>query len=405
MVPLFVRLNYYLNLVLGITLFYFNPSKNLIQLNNWLCLTYGTILHIFTFIFLQYGTYIFWYTERLCQINNFILAMNLLLLLTNYITYKIILIETWRKRKRLFKLVVNYWKLLKYYKEDLKSTENVFIVKKCKILWLGKFLSMFSELFLLHLQAFVRFYQPKCGVVDRISFVCSDLFFTVLHIVYQLVNLNLYMGLIVIYMCVEMLKKRLQKIARDIEIIHDLYITKDNRLFNLKNLIYWRLKLAKQIEIIARNEQNLKDLVLELMSIYEWQFLMILCMIFLVLLLILFFILVYVVSFENVNFFKSLFLSYVFISHMSNNILFFNVCELLINSFKQISFEIHKMYIYAAITQKTFQRDALELNTQSRDFKLSICGLFDIKNATSIKLLAAIVLNLMCLLQIFIEIK
>ncbi|KAM7344832.1 uncharacterized protein ACRADG_011395 isoform 2-T2 [Cochliomyia hominivorax] len=90
-----------------------------------------------------------------------------------------------------------------------------------------------------------------------------------------------------------------------------------------------------------------------------------------------------------------------------NVVLFFNICDLLVNGFKQIGELVYEIGIYASMgPMAIFRRDDLVLKleflllqTQYRKLKLNVCGLFAITNKTCFSLLTCVILNLLYLIQ------
>ncbi|KNC33408.1 hypothetical protein FF38_09880 [Lucilia cuprina] len=152
-------------------------------------------------------------------------------------------------------------------------------------------------------------------------------------------------------------------------------LQRNDQAINLKLHQKWRQKLNQHLNLIARDADELKSLAEELFSIYQ--------------ILLLFSLLT---SFLNLIY---------------SIILLYNICELLVNSFKEMGQMVYQNGMYASLgTRDIFRRDELSLNLESlllhiqyRELKFSVCGIFVVNNSSCMALLISVVLNLLYLIQ------
>ncbi|KNC33402.1 hypothetical protein FF38_09879 [Lucilia cuprina] len=257
--------------------------------------------------------------------------------------------------------------------------------------------------------ALSRISGPRCSRINHTHYMVSSIYFGIIDLSKVLVDVNIYMGLLFIYMCVQILIQRLRNIEKEIELMHQLQ--RNGQTINLKLHQKWRQKLNQHITLIARDAGKLKSLAEELFSIYQLQLLFLLFTSFLSLVALMFYIICYIADFQNIEIIQLLFLLYVLVTDINNVSLLYNICELLINSFKEMGHLVYQTGIYASLgTRDIFRRDDLTLSLellllqlQYREFKFSVCGIFVINNSTCMSLISSVVLNLLYLIQSVVQ--
>ncbi|KAM7356140.1 uncharacterized protein ACRADG_001976 [Cochliomyia hominivorax] len=389
----------------GIINIYYKSSTHTYQLHHGPTKIYSIFFHLINIILQHSGTYIYWQINLNCETLGPLAIINCFLLLTNYALFSLVIVQSWWNRQDLWKILNKFKNLLKYYLSPWSISSNHDIVLHSRNLLLRKYLSACCEIIVLYLHVFSRIKAAKCKLININLYMTSIIYFVSSSISIILVDINIYMGLLFIYMSVQMLLQRLQHIARDIKLMHHLQSWTSFR--NLYIHTKWRQKLQQEILLIARDERKLKILAEHIFKIFQLQLFLLLASYFLSLVSLMFFTINYIFHFDFKEFDILIFRLFVVFANIMNVVIFYNICDLLQNSFKKMAKLIYEIGIYASMGKKEiFRRDELVLRLeflllqiQYRELNLNVCGFFEINNKSCFSMLSSLILNLMYLIQ------
>ncbi|KNC33401.1 hypothetical protein FF38_09878 [Lucilia cuprina] len=312
---------YYMNNAVGLFNIHYNSLTNTYNLNHWPTFTYCVSFNILMIIMLQFTTYTYCKLCFSCEPVKPLMIFSVFLFISNYALFTSIVAEGWHKRQRIYKICNKFKNLFKYYLCDKSIQENHDITIS----------------------------TPVCPVINHTVFVASNISFGIITLNIILLDLNIYMGLLLIQMCVQMLVQRLRNIRNEIHLMHRLQ--RNGQAITHKLYQKWRQMLNQHIILIARDADKLKSLAEELFSIYQ------LPLLFLIL-----------------TYFLGL---------------------LLVNNFKEIGQLVYQIGVYDFLgTRDISLRDDLALSLESfllqiqyREIKFSVCGIFVINNSSCMILL------------------
>lgn len=358
---LILSIYYYINVAFGLINIHYKASTISYNLYHWPIIIYGAVFNIISMILQQFVTYIFWQESLYCRSLTPMMFIDILFLILNYILYLVIVFEGWLKRKRLWKILYKFKNLLKYYLTPIRIHENHELVMHTRNLLLLKSFSSFCEIVIIYLDVFKTLKSDKCEFIKQNIYIGSILYFVIIDMNCILVDINIYIGLTLINMCVQMLIKRLKNIEHDIKLMHFLQRSQQTFDSNLKSIhSLWRQKLHKEILLITRDECKLKYLAEEIFSIFQLQLLFILLSDFVALIALLRIFLSYLINFQDIETISIIFNSFILLSNTLNVILFFNSCQSLLNSFEEMSRLVYNISIYASVgIRKLFRQDEL----------------------------------------------
>ncbi|KNC33398.1 hypothetical protein FF38_09877 [Lucilia cuprina] len=166
-----------------------------------------------------------------------------------------------------------------------------------------------------------RIRLANCSEINYAELTVSSNVFGIISVISILVDLNIYLSVLLMQMCVQMLVQRLRNIRKEIQLMHRLQ--RNGQTINHKLYQNLRQKLNHRIILIAKDACELKSLAEELFSIYQLQLL------------------------------------------LSNLMLLYNVCELLVNSFKEMGQMVYQIGMYDNLeTRNILRKDDLALNLE-----------------------------------------
>lgn len=359
---------HYLNKAVGILNIHYDIASKTYKLYHWPTMIYCVLCNTICIILLQFSTYIYWQLNIYCELLKPIKVMNLLFLVINYVVYIVIIMESWLKRQHLWYILENFKNIFKYYLKPISIYENLDILKQTRNLLLRKFLAAFCEIIVLYLHLFRRLKGLQCVSINYYDFLISSGFFIILDISSILIDINFYMGILFINMFVEILNKNLIKLETEIKIMNYLQRSK-NILFYIHKI--WLKKLLQDICIISQNDLKLKNLLQDLLIIYQLPLLFLFISYFLSLISLMFFIIHYINDIVHIDPILLIVLLFVLLTNISNIMLLFNICQLLLNSFKKMGQVVYRISVYASSrTGDLIRRDELVLNVGTKTLLL-----------------------------------
>ena len=343
---LFLKIYYYINVAVGILNVHYEPSSNSIKLNYWPQLIYCMIVNIFSIIILNFAIYWnYMYITNCYRIVTSSIYM-LILLFVTYMEITVITLDIWLKRKRIYKILIQFRRLYKYYSKDIHSQENQHVLRKCKHLLFSKYFTAILSSLIIAAQGHASLRKATCRYAKYVKVI--NYYFTIMSPVTILNTLNIYMALIYLYLCGYLLIKRLNKILKDIKFMHNIdrcLITAEDRYLNGHQL--WRERLAQEVKILTRDVYQLRSITGELMSIYQVQLAMILLSVFVNLAGIAFYTVMLIFLVNLWGPIRALHTFIIFAVDVLNVIVFLNIFSLIIDNFQAIATVSSEIEMYA----------------------------------------------------------
>lgn len=362
---------HYFNVLFGFTNISYNPYNNNYNIKYWPIMIYGGIFNVFSLIGQIFC--IHFYVDKISQSKLNISPLYIIHILL-YITYHLacltITLEAWLKRKRLHGILQKYQLLLKQF-SWLNPTKykNILYYK----LLLIKFLLFILQIVALTFDTRMSYKNTNDWLHPDliVNHVINCLFYAFMELCIIVMDLNIYADLVFIYICSHNLTKYLKQISKAIKEINDKSQKDSHKIIEfLENL---KLNITK----IAKFEQELNDYYQEFMQVFQLQFILLILILFGNMLTQLFYIFEDIVSvvffndsFDNISIIKSLYrgIFHVFM-YLCCVLLFFNICELLRVSFKEIRFIIYQIILYTSLESK---------NIFSKDYVIQNVSMFNI---------------------------
>lgn len=434
---IFLKVYYYLNVALGNINIHCNPFKKSIQINYWPQIIYCIIHNTVSIILLQVATYFYYNYVFLCHNTRTVAMFMNIVLFATYAEIMVTTFDSWLKRKRLYKLLLQFKRLYKYFFDDFHSEEHQHIVRKCKhLLYRLLFTSLIGSI-TITAQGYAYLRVSLCPYARFVK--VSNFYFIFMNIVNLFVIINIYLLFVYVYMCGYLLIQRLKKILKDVQIMPnaDRCLMSPNYA-QLKQNTLWHKRLAHEIKIFNRDIYMLRALALELLSIYQLPLALLLLSAFLNLTSKGFTLLLAVYFIKRNSIIVLVNVVVVLIWNILNLIVFLNIFGLIIDNFQIMSATSSEMAIYGDMGNKQqineeegkglsrevigklqflfncfhfysfytffFQIEMLVLQCKALYLEFSVCGCFNLNYNTSMAILTAVLLNVICLVQLLLDI-
>lgn len=365
----FLRKYLKINIIFGLINISYNFETNNFNLYHRPTLIYCGIFNLAIFIVIQYNFYIFFKTEGYKYIAH--LGSQIAFILTTYMgqcfVTVVYLVMIWLKRKSIFELF-NKWRYLNKYYNTLKSdNENQKFDINTRHLCVIKILAVSF-----HLSAFIAQIPyiiisiKGCSYENCCFWETTKYIFVIYMDLCIIINeINLYLLLIFIFMCYQMLEIRLKKIKTDIKIMYKLH---GNDFYSLSE---WLKLLKLNILKISKFDIQLNEFLKEFFYIFQFQIILLLFIMFMSLL----------------HMFYNIFFAFVIPLHLGTSllhpimiylliynisliiakllqiILFFNIFQKLKKSLKEINYLTFEIINYAFLeTKDMFEGNYIQLN-------------------------------------------
>lgn len=344
-----------LNIFLGLINISYDRRTNNYNQYHWPTLIYCGFINLCSLIMLHITRYMQWNIYK----NNYkvILVISTFLNLGQYILSLTIILESWFKRNQIFIIFNKFKCLLKTYKFLKDKRVNYKFDTNTRKLLLIKIFSNILQLIVIFMELFKSLkVSPNCKAIDRYCvfyYIIQHIYGIILALCTFLLENNIYLGLVFIYMCINALTKYLKQIVQDIRLMNHMF--KFRQSPDLKN----RTKSLKQdILSIAKFERDLNNYVQNFIHTFQFQFVLILItssVVILMLIFICFYLISPLLNQPNIdaNLLQLIILTLFFaLTNFFNIILLFNICELLIKSFKEMRFWAYEIIVCASLETK-----------------------------------------------------
>ncbi|XP_073832048.1 gustatory receptor 58c [Musca autumnalis] len=356
---------------------------------------------------LLYSSIVAYYCDEIGPL----VVMKILMGVAYTFAYSSIICLSWLKRKLIHQQYYEYLGLTRRYFTEEMLVDNYELVQHAQYIFLKKFISSLCKIILLYLDTYEHYFDVECEYVQSTTYFGISLYYGVIGIQQLIVDINVILGLLLIDLSLGMLSHNLTEVERDIYLMNKarkVFHPSENQRFLHEK---WRQHLNRSIEHIAREVMHLQRVAKQHLDIYEIPMLFLLLAVFISLINMMFNILVYFVTLETIDPFSLLFYLFIMVSNISNVMIFYNICESLQNTYNRIIHQVYRIGIYASVgCGSSVERDSLVLSLEMllmqlryRDFKVTICGLFEIRNRSGMVMIHTIVLNLMYLIQSVVQ--
>lgn len=375
---------HYINVLFGLTNISYNPLNDNYKLNQWPVILYTAILNMISLLLLHFCVY-FYYDKLSQSLEKISLTpldiIYISLFVTQYLCFLTSIGESWLKRKSLLGIFKKYKQLQKYCACFKKNRDGLEYNDNTRKILLIKGIS-----FILQFVAFLysikeKYYNtPDWDVPDLImNHIINCVFIGFMELCSILVNANIYIGFYFIYTCIQNLTQHLRQILKDIEKINHW---RHYHFLNNSSVIKEYLeKFMLNILEVANFEQELNVYILEFIHVFKFQIILQLLILFASNLTLLFNIFFHVISvaffndsFENIAIIQLI--SYgilYFVANILSCILFFNICELLSTSFKEMRYWAYRIISYTSLECKElFSKDDLIHDVSKNSLKNSL---------------------------------
>lgn len=342
----FIWIYHYLNVLLGLNNISYNRRTFKYKLYHWTTIIYSAVISLASLIMLHISSYVYWYHLGIAfHGDGAIQFVTLMSLITKYILKLIVILENWFKRKQIFIIFNKFQYLLKYYaaiksNEREKSfkfdttTRNLLIAKAISVL-------LKVSMIIFHLSHTLANVPPCNGSSCELYIFTNSYYTSYFALCVLIIDSNIYLGLIFIHMCVHIVTQRLKRIAQDIYIMKLLNKSFTRNNFSIRQK--WLNSLKRDILKIAKFEKVLNNYIQDFIHTFQFQFLLMLLWLSVSLMstIFTFFLLVspFLTDYKRMNYHiirKFILMLLTFLSRLSNVMLFFNICEVLFKSFKEM---------------------------------------------------------------------
>lgn len=336
---------YYLNIAFGLFTTPYNASSGNFNLHQWPIIIYCVLFQVITIIWQFYANYLYINQEN--QGSNLVAlnVLDMIITILSCFTYIVCILKSWLERERVVEVLKEFIFLYQNYLPE-KITKYLRNIRKqllCKII------SLIFQIIVFIMDNADRFNAKslQCEVMTcNVNYFISCAFFSLMEWYYILVDLNIYMALVFIYMCLQMLKDLLENIKNII------IFTATNVSNNEHNIVKFRKKINHNIIILIQIENKLKNLIEKLLKICQQQLLLTIMTSFLcVIFAISFFIYNIKYIIENINdhgdnvIIHTIYDILIIFMSMSNIILLFTITDCIINMFKDLSQIIYEIFL------------------------------------------------------------
>lgn len=362
---------YYINLIFGLINIYYESGSNNFILNHWPSIAYSGILHVSAIL----CQFLVSYNHLQGAVNNLQLVsvqiFDIIATIIMYFAFVICIIENWIKRRRLCRM----FKQLQYFTKAYFSNrygiqENPHIKREIFKRIIFKIVACIMQIMGYYMEFIGRVRNNmECEVGECSTFIkITWVFEAFIDLYFILLDINIYMGLLFFYMCVQLVMERVKRLEYNIKIMQEF---QNSDIIATNNI---RQKLNRNIRKITYIVEKLKTIALEFFNIIQWQFSLILLVLFVSLVA---FAIYFVYMILNLVIAKQiyteaiilqlLYIIFLFMTILSNTLLLFNICECLVNSFREMSQMIYKIVVLHTLENKDLLlKDELALNVSSK---------------------------------------
>ncbi|KAL9919450.1 putative gustatory receptor 58c [Glossina fuscipes fuscipes] len=407
-----VRIYYNLNRAVGLfNLHYDQKNGEFISYHKptiLYCALVGTaILALLPFIMI-----VFIKTAYYCEPIKSIRINTSLLIITDHASIVVILLTSWWKRQAICCWCNAFLKMLAHF--GVSDTYEYYdIVQRTRKQLLQKLgLSSFT-IVLLYIYLYGTGNGNFCPKTNDISYVLKSLFCGLTELIVVLIDYNLFLGLTLMHMILQILLKKLKEISHDIQLMKRMqevrYEMKECR--KTFNPHMWLKQLQGDVDAIAMEVAELKKMIYELVRILQMPYLCILLNAFQSLIAIIFHILRFTQQ-RDLDIITVIFYLIVLSANITNLMKSFQVCEYLCEDFKIFNEKAYALILSDNLRQAVNDNHAdnsLILSLEilllylKQPFQLTLCGMFELNNNTGLSMLKSAGLNLLYLIQIVLS--
>ncbi|XP_011295756.2 putative gustatory receptor 58c [Musca domestica] len=409
----FLTIYYYTSLVVGLTNLRYDGGTQIVELYHWPTIVYSAVLNL-VFIMLQPISML--HSSRVslnCDEFGALVVIKLLSGIAYFLAYLSIMCMSWLKRKKIHQLYYKYLALTRRYFTETILLDNYEAVQRAQRIFLKKFCSSVCKAIVVYVNIHHYYTESPCEYVKSLPYVAISLYYGLLNVQQLIVDVNVILGLLLIDLCLSMLSHTLEEIERDIWLMAKARKVQENIFRENQQMLHrkWRGNLNRTVEGIAAEVMHLQSLTHEHLDIYEIPVLFLLLAVFISLITMMFNIMAYVADFGNVQPLKLSFYVFILLANISNVMIFYNICESLQRTYARMVNQVYRIGIYASLGGGGYvERDSLVLSLEMllmqlryREFRVTVCGLFEIRNRTGMIMIHKIVLNLMYLIQSVVQ--
>lgn len=359
----FLNVYYCINLLLGVVTIWNNPINDAFNLYHWPSIIYIFIFNAITIIWQCFYTYNDW--QRSIVFDKLAALKIVGIIGTSMLqaNFFLCILQNWYQRHQLYILLKNLQNIIVNYFTGIHSIRANPLVKR-KIYKLAIY-KLFNLIVLIISKYSEYVGRVKYGIECQIR-VCGTYYkLTRLFGFYKnwffiFWDINIYIFLVLVYMCVNLLIERLKKIEVKIQLMQNSQnpntMNPDNHQYN-QNVL--RQEIIENVKTLGLVELNLKNITEKFVRIFQWQLLLHLLSLFLTIISFILYFMYNIIIFFTINIwfhaepYKQLFeLSFIVLTMLSNILLLFNICELLIKSFKEFSQFVHRVVVYFSLTTR-----------------------------------------------------
>lgn len=255
-----IIIHYYINLICGSITIYYNCYTDNLDLQHWPTIIYSGIINIITLSWQFFITYIHFkgagdfHSLKELQIFDFVLVT------TIHLTFFICILENWLKRQRLCKILQELKYLAKeYFSRENGIKENPQIKRKIYKRVIFKVIVFSMQLFFFNSEIIIRILIGQecglnsCHIITQINLT----FESYRNLFFNLIDMNMYMGLLFFYMCVQLTIKRLRNLENNLKLMQS-YQKQTNISLNILRDCHQNSNRDLQIAIfIVRKLKNI----------------------------------------------------------------------------------------------------------------------------------------------------
>lgn len=381
----FLRFYYCINFLFGVVTVCYNPIENDFYLYHWPSVIYIGIFNAIIIIWQCYFTYI--------DLQNPVHGHGIVALDTvgvigsslHQANFFICILQNWYKRHQLYNLIKSLQNIIINYFTGIHGMRaNPQVKRIIYKLALYKFLSVIVLIISKYSEFVGRINKGiECQIrVCDAYYVLTMLFGLYKNWFFIFWDINIYIFLVLIYMCVNLLIERLRKIEIKLQLMLDSQnlntMTPDNHQYNQNAL---RQEIIENVKILGIVELKLKNIGEKFVRIFQWQILLYLLSLFLIIISFVLYLLYNIISFNIIHIwfhaepYKQLsYISFMLITMLTNILLLFNICELLVKSFKEFSQFVYRVVVYFTLTTRDdiTKHDELLHNVSCKEIVIKI---------------------------------
>lgn len=356
---------YYFNVAFGVLNVSFDSVTNKFRLFHWPTIIYCILVHLFTTTWQIYSFKMYW-DDNVVNTSNPGQLISYANVIVSNTAFTICVLKVWLQRQRSYKVLEQFEYL---YKRNLSNNKSKYLCNIRKHLLFKCIAIIFQLIFWVYAMSDITNLSEDCidlcftKLMISISFNCfKDLYFL-------LMDMNIYFGLIFLYMCGQVIMHRLNDIKNELE-IKKIFISSYEDEDNAHLQHEWRQKLQNDVFVIIRLEHQLKYLFNNFILLFQCQLIMLLINSFVGLIHIMIYVLytsmeIFLLGYRDYLVIATLssILPYMAMS-MINVVLVFVIWEALLKSFKEITQKVFEVVLQDLLLSKVLlpKEDSLKRN-------------------------------------------